>query len=73
MELWIWLTALAIGSFVFVLALVWLGSRAFISGKKLKPFADDMARFKKSVDQYPEAVEFYSNLAKSSDNTKHKP
>jgi hypothetical protein len=73
MELWIWVVAAVASLLIFGLALLWLGSRAIISAKKLKPFADELARIQKSIDQYPEAVEFYSNLTRSSDKPKNKP
>lgn len=73
MEIWIWVAAVVASLLIFGLALLWLGSRAFISAQKLKPFADELAKFQKSIDQYPKAVEFYSNLAKSSDKPKNKP
>jgi hypothetical protein len=63
MELWIWLTAFGLGLLIPILALTWLASRGVILLKKLKPFADQVAKFSKDAKQYPEAVKFYSELA----------
>lgn len=65
MELWTWFIAVATGLLILTIALVWVVSRAVVLGKKLRPFAEDVAKFRKSAEQYPEAVEFYRNLAQS--------
>ena len=73
MQGWIWLTGIAAGLLILVLTLVWAVSRAIFLAKKLKPFAQHLVSFKNSADQYPEAVEFYSNLAKSKETPNNKP
>jgi hypothetical protein len=65
MEFWTWFIALAAGLMILTIALIWAVSRAVVLGKKLRPFAAEVANFKKSAEQYPEAVEFYRNLAQS--------
>jgi hypothetical protein len=73
MELWIWLTAFGIGLLVPILAVTWLASRGVILLKKLKPFADRVAKFSSDAKQYPEAVKFYSELAQSDQIPAKKP
>ena len=73
MELWIWLTAFGLGLLIPILALTWLASRGVILLKKLKPFADRVAKFSKDAQQYPEAVKFYSELAQPEQTPAKKP
>ena len=73
MELWIWLTAFGLGLLIPILALTWLASRGVILLKKLKPFADRVAKFSKDAQQYPEAVKFYSELAQPDQTSAKKP
>lgn len=65
MQFWTWLIAVATALTILTIVVVWVVSRAVVLGKKLKPFTEDVAKFKKSAEQYPEAVEFYRNLAQS--------
>jgi hypothetical protein len=48
-----------------------------ISGVKLarrvNPFANRIARFQKDAELYPEAVKFYSDLAKTQETPAKKP
>lgn len=64
MEIWVWLIAIGVGLIILLLALLWLGSRGIVLAKKLKPFADHLAKFQKDAESYPEAVKFYSDLTK---------
>jgi hypothetical protein len=73
MEQWIWLVALGLGLLVLILALAWLASRVVVLARKLKPFADHLARFKKDAEQYPEAVKFFSELAQPEETAASKP
>lgn len=73
MELWIWLGAIGVSVVILVLVLVWLASRGVILAKKLSPFADHLARLKKQAQQYPDAVKFYSDLAKTQETAGKKP
>ena len=73
MELWIWLTALGLGLLIPILALTWLASRGVILLNKLRPFADQVAKFSKDAQQYPEAVKFYSELAQPEQTPAKKP
>jgi hypothetical protein len=70
---WILLAGIVTSLLILVLTLVWAVSRATFLAKKLKPFAQHLVSFKNSVNQYPEAVEFYSNLAKSKETPDNKP
>ena len=65
MELWIWLAALAAGVLVLLISLIVLASRSIILAKRLKPFMEHLAVFKRSAQQYPEAVKFFSDLAEA--------
>jgi hypothetical protein len=73
MELWIWISALGLGLLVLLLAFIWLASRGLILAKKLKPFSDHLVKFHKDAKLYPEAVKFYSDLAKSEETPAKKP
>jgi hypothetical protein len=73
MELWIWLVAIATGSLVLIVVLAWVGSRGVVLARKLKPFGEQVSKFQKSAEQYPEAVKFYSELAKSLEKPGKKP
>lgn len=73
MELWIWLAAVGLGLLVLILAVAWAVSRGVILAKKLKPFSDHLAKFNKDAELYPEAVRFYSDLAKSQEAPAKKP
>jgi hypothetical protein len=72
-ELWIWLVAIATGSLVLIVVLAWVGSRGVVLARKLKPFGEQVTKFQKSSRQYPEAVKFYSELAKSLEKPDKKP
>ena len=73
MDLWIWLSALTAGVIILLLALLFVGIKAVSLGKRLKPFAEHLAKFNETSKQYPEAVKFYSDLAKSAESPTGKP
>jgi len=64
-ELWIWLVALGLGLITLILAFVSLTISGVKLAKKLGPFSNRLARFQKDAELYPEAVKFYSDLAKT--------
>jgi hypothetical protein len=63
MELSIWIIAGLSSLIILILAFVYLAAKSVSLGKRLKPFMADVALFRKSVQQYPEAVKFLSELA----------
>jgi len=63
MELWIWLIAGSSALLILVLAFAYLAAKSFSLGKRLKSFISDVALFRKSIDQYPEAVKFLTEQA----------
>jgi hypothetical protein len=73
MEGWIWLAGIATGLLILLLTLVRAVSRGVFLAKKLKPFAQHLEGFKNAAERYPEAVKFYSNLAKSKETPANKP
>lgn len=73
MELWIWLIAMGLGLIILILALTRLTISGAKLAKKLNPFANHLARFQKDAELYPEAVKFYSDLAKTQETPAKKP
>lgn len=73
MELWIWLIAMGLGLTILILALTRLNISGAKLAKKLNPFANHIARFQKDTVLYPEAVKFYSDLAKTQETPAKKP
>ena len=73
MELWIWLVAMGLGLIILILALTRLTKSGAKLAKKLDPFANHIARFQKDSVLYPEAVKFYSDLAKTQETPAKKP
>jgi hypothetical protein len=67
-ELWIWLGALGLGFLALVFALARLTRSSIRLAKKLKPFTDRLARFQSDTELYPEAIKFYSDLAKTQES-----
>ena len=65
MELTIWLTALAVGALILLLAIGLAGAKALALGKKLMPFGKQIVNLGESAKKYPEAVKFYTELAKA--------
>ena len=65
MELSIWLSALAVGALISLLAIGFAGAKALSLGKKLMPFGKHLTKLQDSANKYPEAVKFYSELAKA--------
>jgi hypothetical protein len=63
MELWIWVIAGLAALLILVLAFAYLAAKSFSLGKRLQPFISDVALFRKSIDQYPEAVKFLTEQA----------
>ncbi len=73
MELWIWLVAIGLGLVTLILAFARLSVSGLKLAKKLNPFANRVARFQKDTELYPEAVKFYSDLAKTQQTPAKKP
>ena len=73
MELWIWLVAIGLGLVTMILAFARLSVSGLKLAKKLNPFANRVARFQKDTELYPEAVKFYSDLAKTQQTPAKKP
>ena len=73
MELWIWLVAIGLGLVTMILAFARLSVSGLKLAKKLNPFANRVARFQKDTELYPEAVKFYSDLAKTRQTPAKKP
>ena len=65
MELWIWLVAIGLGLVTLILAFARLSISGVKLARRLNPFANNLARFQKDAELYPEAVKFYSDLAKT--------
>ena len=65
MELWIWLVAIGLGLVTLILAFARFSISGVKLAKRLNPFANHLARFQKDAELYPEAVKFYSDLAKT--------
>ena len=65
MELWIWLVAIGLGLVTLILAFARLSISGVKLARRLNPFANHLARFQKDAELYPEAVKFYSDLAKT--------
>ena len=73
MELWIWLVAIGLGLATLILAFARLSISGVKLAKKLNPFANRVARFQKDTELYPEAVKFYSDLARTQQTPAKKP
>ena len=73
MELWIWLVAIGLGLVTLILAFARLSVSGLKLAKKLNPFANRVARFQKDTELYPEALKFYSDLAKTQQTPAKKP
>ena len=65
LELLIWLVALGLGLIILILAFARLSISGVKLARRLNPFANHLARFQKDAELYPEAVKFYSDLAKT--------
>ena len=63
MELWIWFIAGVTALVILALAFAYLAAKSLSLGKRLHPFIGDVALFRKSIDQYPEAVKFLTEQA----------
>jgi hypothetical protein len=63
MELWIWVIAGLAALVILLLALAYLAAKLLSLGKRLQPFIADVALFRKSINQYPEAVKFLTEQA----------
>jgi hypothetical protein len=73
LELWIWLVAIGLGLVTLILAFARLSISGVKLAKKLGPFTNRIARFQKDAELYPEAVKFYSDLAKTQETPAKKP
>jgi hypothetical protein len=73
LELWIWLVAIGLGLVTLILAFARLSLSGVKLARKLNPFANRLARFQKDAELYPEAVKFYSDLAKTQETPAKKP
>ena len=73
MELWIWLVAIGLGLVTLILAFARLSLSGVKLARRLNPFANRIARFQKDAELYPEAVKFYSHLAKTQETPAKKP
>jgi hypothetical protein len=73
LELWIWLAAIGLGLVTLILAFARLSISGVRLARKLNPFANRIARFQKDAELYPEAVKFYSDLAKTQETPAKKP
>lgn len=58
MELWIWIGAALVSLVVIVLALAYLAAKSISLGKRVQPFIAHIAKFRKDIEQYPEALKF---------------
>jgi hypothetical protein len=65
LELWIWLVAIGLGLVTLILAFARLSISGVKLARRVNPFANRIARFQKDAELYPEAVKFYSDLAKT--------
>jgi hypothetical protein len=73
LELWIWLVAIGLGLVTLILAFGRLSISGVKLARRLNPFANHLARFQKDAELYPEAVKFYSDLAKTQETPAKKP
>jgi hypothetical protein len=73
LELWIWLVAIGLGLVTLLLAFARLSISGVKLARKLNPFANRIARFQKDAEIYPEAVKFYSDLAKTQETPAKRP
>jgi hypothetical protein len=73
LELWIWLVAIGLGLVTLILAFARLSLSGVKLARRLNPFANHLARFQKDAELYPEAVKFYSDLAKTQETPAKKP
>jgi hypothetical protein len=73
LELWIWLVAIGLGLVTLILAFARLSTSGVKLARRLNPFANHLARFQKDAELYPEAVKFYSDLAKTQETPAKKP
>jgi hypothetical protein len=73
LELWIWLVAIGLGLVTLILAFARLSISGVKLARRVNPFANRIARFQKDAELYPEAVKFYSDLAKSQETPAKKP
>ena len=73
MELWIWLVAIGLGLVTLILAFARLSISGVKLARRLNPFANHSARLQKDAELYPEAVKFYSDLAKTQETPAKKP
>ena len=73
MELWIWLVAIGLGLVTLILAFARLSISGVKLARRVNPFANRIARFQKDAELYPEAVKFYSDLAKTQETSAKKP
>ncbi len=73
MELWIWLVAIGLGFVTLIIAFARLSLSGVKLARRLNPFANHLARFQKDAELYPEAVKFYSDMAKTQETPAKKP
>jgi hypothetical protein len=73
LELWIWLVAIGLGLVTLILAFARLSISGVKLARRVNPFANRIARFQKDAELYPEAVKFYSDLAKPQETPAKKP
>jgi hypothetical protein len=73
LELWIWLVAIGLSLITLILAFARLSISGVKLARRLNPFANRLARFQKDAELYPEAVKFYSDLAKTQETQAKKP
>jgi hypothetical protein len=64
---------LGLGLITLIIAFVSLTISGVKLAKKLGPFSNRLARFQKDAELYPEAVKFYSDLAKTKETPAKKP
>jgi hypothetical protein len=73
LELWIWLVAIGLGFVTLIIAFARLSLSGVKLARRLNPFANHLARFQKDAELYPEAVKFYSDMAKTQETPAKKP
>jgi hypothetical protein len=73
MELWIWVIAGITALVILVIAFTYLAAKSFSLGKRLQPFIADIASFRRSMDQYPEAVKFLTDQASARESPSKGP
>jgi hypothetical protein len=73
LELWIWLVAIGLGLITLIIAFARLSISGVKLARRVNPFANRIARFQKDAELYPEAVKFYSDLAKTQETSAKKP